>query len=397
MQEALALPREALAQFRAEDAHPPQVVRVFLCGGILRSMGFTTDAERLEQRQLAIYGPMPQFEALLAALPAITMPVTTMPFQALHRRSLVDLLTPFSYADQRAVETAAQALLEGNAPPPMRPVLVACAARWAFEQVTGPEQTDRLAEAAITALFEARPAEPVELADEVIEQFLRRIQPVPPSPSERMEEAPEPAQTIAGALTITAGLMLLFGAIETEDWSNDSVIDLIDDDWWWWVIALGLAVIGIVATSAYQSERILVMKPGDRTEIAGYDSTFRGSAPQRGPNYREEAGFIEVSRDGRPVAELTPSKRLFDAPRQATTEAAIHPSWRGDLYAVLGDEQTAAPGSYAVRLYFNPLVRLIWIGAIVMFAGGLLSLTDRRLRVGAPQRARLRARQVPAE
>jgi hypothetical protein len=53
--------------------------------------------------------------------------------------------------------------------------------------------------------------------------------------------------TIAGALTITAGLMLLFGAIETEDWSNDSVIDLIDDDWWWWVIALGLAIAGILA------------------------------------------------------------------------------------------------------------------------------------------------------
>jgi len=53
--------------------------------------------------------------------------------------------------------------------------------------------------------------------------------------------------TIAGALTITAGLMLLFGSIETEDWSNSSVIDLIEDDWWWWVIALGLAVIGIVS------------------------------------------------------------------------------------------------------------------------------------------------------
>lgn len=53
--------------------------------------------------------------------------------------------------------------------------------------------------------------------------------------------------TIAGALTITAGLMLLFGAIETEDWNNDSVVNLIDDDWWWWVIALGLAVIGIVS------------------------------------------------------------------------------------------------------------------------------------------------------
>ena len=125
--------------------------------------------------------------------------------------------------------------------------------------------------------------------------------------------------------------------------------------------------------------------------------TFKGAAPQRGPNYREEVGLFEVERGGRAVISLAPSKRLYDAPPQPTTEAGIHVSWRGDLYAVLGDEQVAASGGYAVRLYFNPLVRLIWIGAVVMFLGGLLSLSDRRLRVGAPQRARVRASPLPAE
>ena len=91
---------------------------------------------------------------------------------------------------------------------------------------------------------------------------------------------------------------------------------------------------------------------------------------------------------------MSPSKRLYDQPKQPTTEAGIHAAWRGDLYTVLGDEQK--DGGYTVRLYFNPLVRLIWIGAIVMFLGGLLSLTDRRLRVGAPRSARRRALQ-PAE
>lgn len=160
---------------------------------------------------------------------------------------------------------------------------------------------------------------------------------------------------------------------------------------------IGMMVVGIIATSAYQSERILVMKPGERAEIAGYTLTFKGAAPQRGPNYREEVGLFEVERNGSAVTSLTPSKRLYDAPPQPTTEAGIHASWRGDLYAVLGDEQVGASGSYAVRLYFNPLVRLIWVGAVVMFLGGLLSLSDRRLRVGAPQRARVRSSPVPAE
>jgi cytochrome c-type biogenesis protein CcmF len=160
---------------------------------------------------------------------------------------------------------------------------------------------------------------------------------------------------------------------------------------------VGMMVVGIIATSAYQSERILVMKPGDQAEIAGYTLTFKGAAPQRGPNYREEVGLFEVERGSRAVTSLAPSKRLYDAPPQPTTEAGIHVSWRGDLYAVLGDEQVAESGGYAVRLYLNPLVRLIWIGALVMFLGGLLSLSDRRLRVGAPQRARVRASPLPAE
>ena len=158
---------------------------------------------------------------------------------------------------------------------------------------------------------------------------------------------------------------------------------------------VGLMVVGITATTAYRTERILVMKPGETTEIAGYVLTYRGSAPRRGPNYREQVGVLDVTRDGHEVTSLSPSKRVYDMPPQPTSEAGIHPSWRGDLYAVLGDEQTS--GGYSIRLYFNPLVRFIWMGALIMFIGGAVSLSDRRLRVGAPLRARPRAAAAPAE
>jgi cytochrome c-type biogenesis protein CcmF len=157
---------------------------------------------------------------------------------------------------------------------------------------------------------------------------------------------------------------------------------------------LGLGVIGIVATTAWQSEAVLSFKPGDTAPIAGYELTFRGVAPARGPNYQDQVGLLTVTRNGRPVTELSPAKRTYDAPRQTTTEAAIHVSWRGDLYAVLGDD--LAGGAYVIRLYFNPLVRLIWLGALVMALGGVLSLSDRRLRVGAPRRARRRAVPTPS-
>ena len=157
---------------------------------------------------------------------------------------------------------------------------------------------------------------------------------------------------------------------------------------------VGIAVVGIIATTAWQSEVVLAMKPGERGEIAGYAFTFRGATPSQGPNYQEQTGLLAISRGGAPVTELGPSKRLYDTPRQATTEAAIHVSWRGDLYAVLGDE--LADGGFVVRVYFNPLVRLIWLGAIVMALGGALSLSDRRLRIGAPRRARRMAVAAPS-
>jgi cytochrome c-type biogenesis protein CcmF len=158
---------------------------------------------------------------------------------------------------------------------------------------------------------------------------------------------------------------------------------------------VGMMMVGIVATTAWLSEDVRVMKPGESAEIAGYTLVFKGSAPQNGPNYRETVGVLEVSRGGRPLTVLNPSKRLYTAPRQATSEAGIHVSWGGDLYAVLGDEQPG--GAFSVRLYFNPLVRFIWLGAVVMFIGGALSLSDRRLRVGAPQGARRRLSAQPAE
>ncbi len=157
---------------------------------------------------------------------------------------------------------------------------------------------------------------------------------------------------------------------------------------------LGLTLIGIVATTAWREELVLALKPGESADIAGYHLAFKGVAPRQGPNYRERVGLFTVSRDGKPVTVLEPSKREFTVERSATTEAGIHPSWRGDLYVVLGD--AVKNGAYSVRLYFNPLVRLIWIGALFMFAGGAVSLSDRRLRVGAPRAARVRGARLAA-
>jgi cytochrome c-type biogenesis protein CcmF len=148
---------------------------------------------------------------------------------------------------------------------------------------------------------------------------------------------------------------------------------------------LGVMVVGIAATSAYRQEKILVMAPEQSVSFAGYELTFKGVFPATGPNYNEQRGRFDISVGDTSLMQLFPAKRIYRASRQNTTEAGIHASPWGDLYVVLGDPKQG--GAFAVSLYYNPLVRLIWIGCVIMFLGGVVSLSDRRLRVGAPRRA----------
>jgi cytochrome c-type biogenesis protein CcmF len=145
-------------------------------------------------------------------------------------------------------------------------------------------------------------------------------------------------------------------------------------------------VLGITGTSAWNVERILSMKPGETIEFAGYDLAFDKLATRQGPNYDEIVGDFRLSEDGKLITLLNPSKRQYVAPATATTEAAIHASWAGDFYLVISETGANEAASVGMRIYFHPLVRLIWLGTFIMFLGGVISLSDRRLRVGAPQR-----------
>lgn len=69
-----------------------------------------------------------------------------------------------------------------------------------------------------------------------------------------------------------------------------------------------------------------------------------------------------------------------------TTESGIKTLWFSQVYVALGDEP--GNGAVVVRIWWKPLVTLIWYGALVMMLGGLFSLADRRLRVGAPSKMR---------
>ena len=151
---------------------------------------------------------------------------------------------------------------------------------------------------------------------------------------------------------------------------------------------VALLVAGVTASSAWRTEAIQVMRQGETISVAGFEFLFHGVVRAEGPNYTADRGHFTVTRAGGLVAELWPENRFYPVQQQPTTEAAIHTTWLSDLYAVVGDPD--GRGGWSTRVYYNPLVPWIWLGAMVMALGGAVSLSDRRHRVGAPNRRRRR-------
>ena len=158
---------------------------------------------------------------------------------------------------------------------------------------------------------------------------------------------------------------------------------------------LGITLLGIIGETQWSLERIAELKPGQTISIRRYDLHFDGVRNRQGPNYRDLAAHFTVRRHGDVIGVMEPAKRSFPSRGTAITETALMTRGVSQLYLSLGDP--SPDGSLAVRLYYKPLVLLIWLGAVVMVVGGGLSLSDRRLRVGAPRPARSKAALSPAE
>jgi cytochrome c-type biogenesis protein CcmF len=157
---------------------------------------------------------------------------------------------------------------------------------------------------------------------------------------------------------------------------------------------IAVSMLGIICAGTWGTELIVAVKPSQTVSLSGYDLTFDGLAQQRGPNYTAEVASFTVRKGGALIGVMQPSKRNFATRAMTTNEAALMMRGAGQLYLSLGD--TKDDGTTAIRLYYKPMVMLIWFGAVVMMLGGALSLSDRRLRVGAPKPAAKSALQ-PAE
>jgi cytochrome c-type biogenesis protein CcmF len=148
---------------------------------------------------------------------------------------------------------------------------------------------------------------------------------------------------------------------------------------------IAVSLLGIICAATWGSERIIALKPSQTVSLSGYDLSFDGMIARAGPNYSEQVAKFTVRSGGVTLGAMQPSKRSFASRDTSTNEAALMTRGAGQLYLSLGDANP--DGSIAIRLYYKPMVMLIWLGALIMAFGGALSLSDRRLRVGAPKPA----------
>jgi cytochrome c-type biogenesis protein CcmF len=161
--------------------------------------------------------------------------------------------------------------------------------------------------------------------------------------------------------------------------------------WYGMLLAhLGVAVFitGVTLVKGYEVERDVRLDVDQSIVVGGDTYTFRGVAPRAGPNYDATMATVDVTRDGKTIATLTPQKRRYRASGQTMTEASIQSGIGGDRYVSLGEPVTAdgASGAWGVRIYVKPFVDWIWFGGLLMALGGFCAVADRRYRLAVRQR-----------
>jgi len=169
------------------------------------------------------------------------------------------------------------------------------------------------------------------------------------------------------ALILFAGLYLLFAVVwefrHRSTWENVPMI-----------IAHGgvaVLVLGLLLATAFPKKVETMAEPGSKMHIADFDITLKNVVEGFHNNYAYRRGVFEVAKHEHPIKDLTPEMRVYPVERSSTTEAAIyHHDFVSNLYIIIGERNNS--GLYAVRIYYKPFLNLIWLGCLVMFAGGML-------------------------
>ncbi len=151
---------------------------------------------------------------------------------------------------------------------------------------------------------------------------------------------------------------------------------------------LAICIFGFVGSSAFKTEIVTFVEAGTKVEIAEFEVEFVEVQRVRGANFFADRGELIVRKNAKMIGTLYPERRTYPVAGSSTTESAIRSTLAGDLYASIGEPAAESErNKWTLRILYEPLVNFIWLGAGFLILGGLTSLSDRRLRVGAPKRS----------
>jgi len=155
-------------------------------------------------------------------------------------------------------------------------------------------------------------------------------------------------------------------------------------------IGLGVFLLGAAIDGTGKVEIAKVMAVGDQINAGGgYQLTLNSVGAVDGPNYQAQRGTLSVTKAGKPICTATPERRFYPTGGQTTSKVALCLQGVSDVYVVFGEQRLGAGGApgWLVRVFWNPWARMIFLGPLLMALGGVISLSDRRLRIGLPRRA----------
>ncbi len=149
---------------------------------------------------------------------------------------------------------------------------------------------------------------------------------------------------------------------------------------------MGVFVLGVTIVSAFGVESDRALSPGNSTDVAGFEFEMRELRNVTGPNYTAIEAVVDIRKNGEFVDTVRPQKRQYLVQKSPMTEAGIRAGLDKDLFVALGDQ--LGNGGWSVRIQYKPLIRLIWLGCLIMALGGLIAISDRRYRVNVREKSK---------
>ena len=143
-------------------------------------------------------------------------------------------------------------------------------------------------------------------------------------------------------------------------------------------IGIAVALMGVALTSVYSERQDVRLAPSETVELAGYEFRFERLEDLQGPNYSGYQAVFAVAKNQRVVSVLKPQKRYYPVREQPMTEAGLAAGFWRDLMVTLS--RPLEGDAWAVSVQVKPFVRWIWLGAILVALGSLLTVLDKRYK-----------------